>query len=509
MDSGARLACTGTIPIVFEKPAQAFRRFNQSRILQQRVHPRRSYDSSHSSSSRETFSLQNSEDAAFRTSEETDCSFVSPTTDFAGITTLGRGKKSASLNPSAIVQPLRAVEAGIPTQSPLTSRADLPESRPSHATRSTTRKKSPAPTFSAENPSASDGYSYYPFTEYKAPRSSFVSTHSCGRADSIDLDPDFVKRPAQALREGLFLNQQGPQPSGSSDHIASLILPRSSPYSKDLTIIDSLDEEEDNVIYSTVQPAPKVFSEKPATSCSFVSVASAASVSIGKIGHVAESKDCRLGASIKSGRAFVSHTVRKLSPRVMDSATNASNDSKHSSNSLRLRSRNFMKKATSFESALAHSSMQRPLESDNSLGQASDVGLVPSASYVAPPSQFRTSVSGNRSMMLQARVAARKTEQEAGIGDAPSAVTKGTKTVVPEWMHTNLPSYHRGLRKQVYPPRVRYERRNGLSHTLPRYSSPSAAPPAQFRPLVQHLSDDDQWRGPGSGLRAERPLLLG
>ncbi|SPO20113.1 uncharacterized protein UTRI_00508_B [Ustilago trichophora] len=445
------------------------------------------------------------QDASGRTSEDTIYSCASSFNEDSSIPSFGFGEKTASLHLLPVIQPLHVSKRGTvaPTSTPAAS--SLPPPRPSRSVRPPRHDLPPAPAPCLKK-SPNSRYCYDPFVEYETQRSSLESTRSCGRADSIDLDPDLDNEAAKEFQAGLFFARQAFEPSAgaSVDHLAPPGC-RTSPRHQDPHGTYSSDYDDD-IGCRSLGSFPKRLPGKLAPCASYVSLASAFSSGSSE-DETHDGKMRRRGRtpSIRAGKALISLAIKKLSATGVVSTAAASNNSQLTINSIRLR-RPVLSKADrpSSKTSPAISALRSSVESDTDSGPEITTPSIMAASSAS--SSPRTTSPAHMKRLASSRV---RSEAQREIKDAlPATTSTQTNQNVTDESHVHLPSYHRGLRKQMYPPRVRYEIRQGLSLPTTRQPSPPAHP-GHYTPRVRFSSGQDELRRPRPAFDGLRTYSMG
>lgn len=127
------------------------------------------------------------------------------------------------------------------------------------------------------------------------------------------------------------------------------------------------------------------------------------------------------------------------------------------------------------------------------ISSESDVSSVGPCSRASTPTQYSSPAFGRHRLAQQ--VAFEETEElmDEGVTASPRMAPDGYFDTMVD-SHVHLPSYHRGLRKQIYPPRVRYELRDT--------PSPVASPQMQQQQLPSPHSSPSQWTTKLAGINS-------
>ncbi|SPO21031.1 uncharacterized protein UTRI_00508 [Ustilago trichophora] len=462
-------------------------------------------------------------DASGRTSEDTIYSCASSFSEDSNIPSFGFGEKPASLDLLPVIEPLHVSKrvTFAPASTPAAS--SLPPPRPSRSIRPPRHDLPPVPaTIMKKSPQSQ--YCYDPFVEYEAQRSSLESTRSCGRADSIDLDPDLDNEAAREFQAGLYFARQALEPgaSASADHLAPPSR-RTFPLYRELHGTTSSDYYED-VGCGSLDPFPARLPGTLAPCASYTTLASAFSSGSSEEGnHDAKMRRRARTPTIRAGKALISSAIKKLSASAVVSTAAASIDSQLTINTIRLR-RPVLSKADrpSFKTAPAVSALRRSVESDTDSSPESSAPSITAASPASSslrtisPSHEGRSASSRAGSEAQREREFKDAQREREFKDAQREIKDALPATTPahknhnvtDESHVHLPSYHRGLRKQLYPPRVRYEIRQGLSLPTTRQPSPPTTP-GHYAPRVRFSSGQYELRGPRQAFDSGRIYSMG
>ncbi|KAI3483614.1 hypothetical protein L1887_53530 [Cichorium endivia] len=127
------------------------------------------------------------------------------------------------------------------------------------------------------------------------------------------------------------------------------------------------------------------------------------------------------------------------------------------------------------------------------ISSESDLSSAGPCSRASTPIQYSSPVFGRHRLAQQ--VAFEETEElmDDGVTASPRMAPDGYFDTMVD-SHVHLPSYHRGLRKQIYPPRVRYELRDT--------PSPVASPQMQQQQLPSPHASPSQWTTKLAGIHS-------
>ena len=350
-----------------------------------------------------------------------------------------------------------------------------------------------------ESPKPQDWYD--PSAGYKSPRCSIESARGCGRADSIDLDPHLENEAARDFRRGVSFAHQVLVFPASDDCLTPST--ESTPSRSATAARTDASNSDDEVAYGPFRRCASTLPGTMGPSMSCVSLASAFSGSTSSSNCDERSKLRRRTGllSIKAGKALLSSAIKKLS---------ASPVAEQGPVRGAARSRDLPSNPAISPRRPALPTTAKPLnaaattgssdESDGGISRDFPARSLSSPSTISLPIRGKSATSRTRRGLSQATAEAQREKETKDMGRPTRPALdqddqQRSASRIDEKVPAHLPSYHRGLRKQVYPPRVRYEVRQDLTRPACRESTPPTVP-AHFPSHVRFGSAEHEEHAP-------------
>lgn len=452
------------------------------------------------------------QDPLGRTSEDTVYSCASSFTEEISITPSTGTEKTLSPGPSSVAQSFHLNKSSPNETLPSSTVTTSPPPRPPRAARPPkTSLPGTATAPKVVDKATRKPYCYDVFADYELPRASLESTRGCGRADSFELDPDLENEAAREFREGLLFARQALNSRDSAYHPAPSGWPASTSIPTQRRT-DASDCDDDAGCFSTYL-SPLQSSGPSGPSTSYVSLVSAFSSGSSNDGR--DRSKLRKRARVPSTwatKALISSAIKKLSASTAAGVNATSHDSQLSSKSGRLRRRSIVTNTSQpSRSAPSISTTRSTVGSDNDSCaemSARSSSRAPSVST----SQLTVSPAGSLKHKSTPNVTKTKVKKKDPVPATPSTDDpgkgRGDSTSAVEEGQGSLPSFHRGLRKQMYPPRVQYEVRQDARQQV-RPPSPSASSAPRYSPRTSLLSVEHPSRGPRSAFDSLRAYSMG
>lgn len=279
------------------------------------------------------------------------------------------------------------------------------------------------PDFATQEVSAS-GYSCNSLSDYEAPYYSLDSQLSCGRPDSLELDPDLHNPAASEYQMGLLFAQQAIRTCHSEESLSKFVDLRGAVGSGDngpqLFALDTL---------TACTPNSSVFTERSGA----------------RADDSGDDNKLRKSAGLKRGTALISSAFKVLSATVVERLEATRSGGRH------LSGKSTCTGGASYSTGDHSSTTELDMEARHASPESdSEAGLV-----------HLTMVPWSTSPSLRA-----KFPKEDVAGKAHAALTLSNNEDAMATSLIRLPSYHRNLRKRTYPPRVRYSVRQDSSQAL-------------------------------------------
>ncbi|SAM69111.1 uncharacterized protein UBRO_00692 [Ustilago bromivora] len=373
-----------------------------------------------------------------------------------------------------------------------------PPPRPPRAFRPPKQDSAPSPTRTHRRLALpSRHYCYDPFSGFEVPDSSIDSTLSRSRADSIDLDPDMYEVIAKQHKAGSTYPIQTVESYDNDDFakpLAWLVLDNdTATYDTSLSALDA------SSLHQIPKCPPRRAKGALTASTSYASLVSAFSTSSKTI-DASENNKLRTqprASSFMASKMFITSALRKLSVNASSLSGISSQDSNLTMRSLwkRRTSQSFVSQPSALASSVSVTHGYDDSDSDSELE-----AVIPKMAFDAtlPSTSAASSPRSTVSVLRQMTDKAGKedvTTLPIATEPIPESVRQG---------HLSLPSYHRGLRKKMYPPRVRYEVFPATTKPPVRWQSP----PASLSPRLFAATHLPSSSGPRPAFDGSRSRLL-
>lgn len=355
--------------------------------------------------------------------------------------------------------------------------ASKPPSRPPRALRPF--KQDPASSSSSSSrkvPPPKRQYCYDPFVEYELPRCSLESTYSCSRADSFDLDPDIGNFVAREPKNDSIHCRQIVE---SQDNGALAGPPTWLTLDDVMATYDTTTWALDDVGIFQMPTCP-LRREQGVSSLSLpYSPLAPTSSSIAKATVADDATDGRTrprATSFMTGKALITSAIRKLSTTATTLTGVSSQDVSSRWTLRRTRSKLALTSELPCSTSVKHNA------DDSDEDSASEAFTPPQLSIATLPIVPSDIVPLPAISHLKLEIS-KAVKEEKAISSVVGShnVREDTREA-----RTSLPSYHRGLRKQLYPPRVRYEVSLASTKVPVRWqSSPIPSNPHFVSPMQQ------------------------
>ncbi|GAC73675.1 hypothetical protein PANT_9c00245 [Moesziomyces antarcticus T-34] len=330
------------------------------------------------------------------------------------------------------------------------------------------------------------------FTRFEPPASPIESTPGCSRGDSICLDPDLAseiaKKVVQAEQQNLEQASTVPVGTRRLDSPAA---------SASLLFSDVTESKADGRYWiNAASEHTHASTSSLGTlrhSASRVSLASAFSNSSDEGSNTNGTYEAamhrrRHAPRAQKGKTLISRAFKKFGTNRVVSDLGPS----RSQDDLVDWSRSTRDMCSSPALSILSATSSPDIRSRR-ISSESDLSSAGPCSRASTPTQYSSPVFGRHRLAQQ--VAFEETEElmDDGVTASPRMAPDGYFDTMVD-SHVHLPSYHRGLRKQIYPPRVRYELRDT--------PSPVASPQMQQQQLPSPHASPSQWTTKLAGIHS-------